>query len=240
MSRTSMRKFIGSIKRSSGTSSSRSKDNHNGFEQSQPPPEGDHPEAVVVREVMAFCEAGAPGSQSAGDEYLHLPAIVDAAESSPPAAREAALCLQRYFSKQNYNRGYAQYNAVMLLRILTDNPGHVFTQNFDKSFISTIKSLLRDSKDSSVQQIIRETLDYIEAEKLNGNNTLMPLVEMWRKEKGTTARIYTSSSVSIPAFAPFTSNQFRRVEHMAVYHHIYRGNRDHLEAFLHQKSSQLA
>lgn len=190
-----MKKFIGSIKRSSvAQSRSKDKDTRNGvFEPNPPPPEGDHPEAVVVREVMAFCEAGAPGSNSAGDEYLHLPAIVDAAESSPPAAREALLCLQRYLSKQNFERGYAQYNAIMLLRILTDNPGHVFTQNFDKSFVSTVKTLLRECKDSSVQQITRETLDYMEAEKLNGNDTLMPLVEMWRKEKGGSARMYGSS-----------------------------------------------
>lgn len=189
-----MKKFIGSIKRSSDKS--RSKDTRNGlFEQPQTIPEGDHPEAVVVREVMAFCEAGAPGSPSAGDEYLHLPAIVDAAESSPYASREAALCLQRYLSKQNFERGYAQYNAIMLLRILTDNPGRVFTQNFDKSFVSTFKTLLRECRDSSVQQIARETLDYIEAEKLNANDTLMPLVEMWRKEKGGSARI-NSTSVS--------------------------------------------
>lgn len=188
-----MKKFIGSIKRSSG-GRSRSKETRNGvLDQPQLPPEGDHPEAVVVREVMAFCEAGAPGSASAGDEYLHLPAIVDAAESSPYAAREAALCLQRYLSKQNFERGYAQYNAIMLLRILTDNPGHVFTQNFDKSFVSTFKTLLRECRDSSVQQIARETLDYIEVEKLNGNDTVMPLVEMWRKEKGGSARMYSSN-----------------------------------------------
>lgn len=188
-----MKKFIGSIKRSSG-SRSRSKDDRNGsLDPIAAPPEGDHPEAVVVREVMAFCEAGAPGSNSAGDEYLHLPAIVDAAESSPPAAREAALCLQRYLSKQNFNRGYAQYNSIMLLRILTDNPGHVFTQNFDKSFVSTVKTLLRECKDSSVQQITRETLDYMEAEKLGANDTLLPLVEMWRKEKGGSARMYGTS-----------------------------------------------
>lgn len=202
MSRTNMKKFIGSIKRGSGTrsrSKDKGKDYRNGsFEPAPPPPEGDHPEAVVVREVMAFCEAGAPGSNSAGDEYLHLPAIVDAAESSPPAAREASLCLQRYLSKQNFERGYAQYNAIMLLRILTDNPGHVFTQNFDKSFVSTVKTLLRECKDSSVQQITRETLDYIEVEKLNGNDTLVPLVEMWRKEKGGSARMYGSSVSTCP------------------------------------------
>ncbi|KIW18874.1 hypothetical protein PV08_03163 [Exophiala spinifera] len=147
-------------------------------------PQGDSPEAVVVREMTAFCESGAPNSSSAGDEYLHLPAIVDAAESSPTAAKEAAATLRRFLSKENYPRGYAQYNAVMLARILTDNPGPVFTQNFDAKFVHTVKELLRDGRDKSVQQILRETLDYFEFEKAPGNDTLGPLMEMWRKEKG--------------------------------------------------------
>jgi hypothetical protein len=35
-----------------------------------------------------------------------------------------------------------QYNAVMLMRILVDNPGHTFTRNFDAKFVTTIKELL--------------------------------------------------------------------------------------------------
>merc|ERR1712230_214561 len=47
-----------------------------------------------------------------------------------------------------------------------------------------VKELLRDGKDTSVQQILRETLDYFEFEKAPGNDTLGPLMEMWKKEKG--------------------------------------------------------
>lgn len=132
----------------------------------------------------AFCESGAPNSTNSGEEYLHLPAIVDAAESSPTAAKEAAITIRRYLSKDHYGRGFAQYNAIMLMRILTDNPAHLFTQNFDVKFVATVKELLRDGKDTSVQQILRETLDYFEVEKLPGNDTLNTLIEMWRKEKG--------------------------------------------------------
>lgn len=146
-------------------------------------PQGDAPEAIVVREVTAFCESGGPDSQNAGDEYLHLPSIVDAAESSPAAAKEAAITIRGYLSKVHYARGYAQYNAIMLTRILTDNPAKAFTQNFDAKFVSTTKELLRDGKDMSVQQILRETLDYFEMEKLKENESLGPIVEMWKKEK---------------------------------------------------------
>lgn len=121
-----------------------------------------------------------------------MPAIVDAAESSPTAAKEAAATIRRYLSKEHYSRGFAQYNAVMLSRILTDNPGHVFTQNFDSKFVSTVKELLREGKDTSVQQILRETLDYFEFEKAPGNDSLGPLIEMWRKEKGKRNNVRTT------------------------------------------------
>lgn len=190
---TNMKKFMSSIKRSSVSRTKNNEGRTGSIAEDRSLPQGDSPEAVVVREAFAFCEAGAPNSGRAGDEYLHLPAIVDATEASPYAAREVAVQVQRYLSKPNFDRGYAQYNAIMLMRILTDNPGPNFTQNFDKNFISTIKTLLRECKDSSVQQITRETLDYFEAEKLNANDTLMPLIEMWRKEKGGAARIHSSS-----------------------------------------------
>ncbi|RMZ80217.1 hypothetical protein DV737_g3097, partial [Chaetothyriales sp. CBS 132003] len=149
----------------------------------------DSPEAVIVTEVTAFCESGAPGAPDAGSEYLHLPAIVDAAESSPAAAKEAAATIRHFLSKDFYRKGYAQYNAIMLSRILTDNPGRPFTQNFDPQFVATTKRLLREGTDASVQQILRETLDYFEAEKAASNETLHPLIHMWSKEKGRGASL---------------------------------------------------
>ena len=95
----------------------------------------------------------------------------------------------------------------MLCRILTDNPGRPFTQNFDDKYVSTTKSLLRDGRDQSVQQILRETLDYFEAEKAPGNDSLGPLMQMWRKEKGKGARfpqgpvVSTASDVFVPTDA---------------------------------------
>lgn len=137
-------------------------------------------------------------TSSKGDEYLHLPAIVDAAESSPAAATEAAKRIRKFISKENHQRAYAQYNAIMLTRILTDNPAERFTRNFDTKFVTTTKDLLRDGRDMSVQQILRETLDYFESEKLAGNQSLSPLVEMWKKEKSKTGgRPYNNASVSL-------------------------------------------
>ena len=122
-----------------------------------------------------------------GEEVLHLPVIVEAAESSPAAAREAANRIRKFLSKENYQRAYVQYNAIMLVRILADNPGKSFTKNLDTKFVITVKELLRDGRDMSVQQILRETLDTFETQKAS-DETLTPLREMWRKEKQKTEK----------------------------------------------------
>lgn len=70
----------------------------------------------------------------------------------------------------------------MLVRILSDNPGKTFTKNLDSKFVMTTKELLRDGRDMSVQQILRETLDNFETEKKNDEN-LGPMRDMWIKYK---------------------------------------------------------
>ena len=72
----------------------------------------------------------------------------------------------------------------MLVRILSDNPGKSFTRNIDSKFVSTVKDLLRDGRDMSVQQILRETLDNFEQSKSN-DETLAALLAMWKKEKSS-------------------------------------------------------
>ena len=146
-----------------------------------------------------FCESGGPNNtvsfrlsrnersgetdeQVQGEEVLHLPAIVDSAESSPAAASEAARIIRKFLSRDNYQRAYVQYNAVMLIRILADNPGKSFTKNLDGKFVTTVKELLRDGRDMSVQQMLRETLDNFQTQK-SDDESLAPLLEMWKKEK---------------------------------------------------------
>ncbi|KAL8692366.1 MAG: hypothetical protein Q9218_002585 [Villophora microphyllina] len=129
-----------------------------------------------------------------GEEVLHLPVIVEAAESSPAAAQEAATRIRKFLSRDNYQRAYVQYNAIMLMRILTDNPGKTFTKNLDSKFTSAVKELLRDGRDMSVQQILRETLDNFETSKAD-DETLAPLRNMWKKEKSKWSEKGTQVSV---------------------------------------------
>lgn len=93
--------------------------------------------------------------------------------------------MRKFLSKDNYQRPYVQYNSIMLVRILADNPGMTFTRNIDSKFVITVKELLRDGRDMSVQQMLRETLDTFETQKPN-DETLKPLIAMWQKEKSKT------------------------------------------------------
>jgi hypothetical protein len=71
----------------------------------------------------------------------------------------------------------------MLIRILADNPGETFTRNIDDKFVSTVKQILRSSKDPSVQQMMRETMTSLYRDKAYDPN-LTPLFTMWSKESG--------------------------------------------------------
>ncbi|KAL5417080.1 hypothetical protein PMIN04_007896 [Paraphaeosphaeria minitans] len=139
----------------------------------------DTPEANAARGVRSFCESGAANS---GEEVLHLPTIVESAVASPQAAQAAANQIRKFLSKENYDRAHVQYNAVMLIRILVDNPGASFTKNLDRQFADTVKHLLRNGRDPSVSQILRETLDSIHRDKAYDAN-LNALFAMWTKEK---------------------------------------------------------
>ncbi|KAH0276125.1 hypothetical protein KCU91_g4061, partial [Aureobasidium melanogenum] len=147
------------------------------------PPPVDSPEANATSAIRQFCESP---SDNSGEEVLHLPVIVEAAESSPQAAAAAAYQIRKCLSKDNKSR--VQYNAIMLIRILADNPGPSFTRNIDAKFVTTVKEIVKNGRDPSVQQMMRETLDALEAEK-SYDNGLYDLLAMWRHVKGNDARI---------------------------------------------------
>ncbi|KAM0118318.1 hypothetical protein ACP6JC_005102 [Aspergillus fumigatus] len=112
---------------------------------------------------------------------------IESAESSPNAAREAAQRLRKYLSDPASTPAQIQYNAIMLMRILIDNPGHTFTRNIDATFVATIKDLLRDGWDLNVQHFLRETLGAIESQR-QWDEDLAPLMQMWKKEKSKLSR----------------------------------------------------
>ncbi|PGH28276.1 hypothetical protein AJ80_00167 [Polytolypa hystricis UAMH7299] len=149
-----------------------------------------------------------------GDEYLHLPAIVEAAESTPGAAKEAAHRIRQLLSNPATRHGYKQYNAIMLVRILADNPGPSFTRNLDEKFVATVKTLLRDGRDMGVQQMLRETLESLSAQKAYDTN-LTPLLEMWKKEKG---KLEKKMGVSAGPWVPPQQPPSQRDDYFARQH----------------------
>lgn len=118
-----------------------------------------------------------------------LPSIVESAESSPAAAAECARLIRRFLKKDFWNKPTYQYNALMLMRILADNPGQTFTRNLDAKFADTLKELLRGGKDLSVRQMLMESLDSFEKQK-GWDEGLGVVIEMWRKEKEKAYKAY--------------------------------------------------
>jgi len=155
----------------------------------------DSPEANAARAIRLFCESGSPNN--AGEEVLHLPVIVEAAESSPQAAASSAYTIRKLLSRDHYSRPHVQYNAIMLVRILSENPGPSFTRNIDSKFVSSVKTLLKESKDPSVQQLLRETLDFLEVNRIQDEG-LAILMGMWRQQKGAGSRLQLPRTANAP------------------------------------------
>lgn len=125
---------------------------------------------------------------------MYLPTIVESCESSPSAAKEAAYVIRKFLSKDNFSKPYVQYNGIMLIRILADNPGKTFTRNMDAKFVETVKELLRVGRDPSVKQILMETLDTFQREKADDEG-LAKLNEMWKKEHERMVKIHVSDAI---------------------------------------------
>lgn len=151
------------------------------------------PEGDTVRAIRAFCESGAMNNGDA--EVLHLPVIVDSAESSPAAAASAAQQIRVFLSKEYITKPAVQYNAVMLLRILSDHPGPLFTKYFDDAFVSTVKKLLRTTSDANTLMILHETLDALQTREHDEGCKRM--LNMWLKEKSTMLALHPRMLPSI-------------------------------------------
>ncbi|ESA43854.1 GAT-like domain-containing protein [Neurospora crassa] len=201
MKNFSMNKMLNSIKKKPTFSNAGSGSGNGNGDDTTSDPTGDGPEATATRYVKQFCMSD---SGNSGDEVAFLPSIVEAAESSPAAAAECARLIRKYLHRDYWTKPSLQYNAIMLIRILADNPGATFTRNMDKKFADTTKELLRSGKDGNVRQMLMETLDAFENTKGYDEN-LQFLIEMWKREKEKAYRVYGS--------LPNQQEYFQRAQH---------------------------
>ncbi|EAQ89997.1 hypothetical protein CHGG_06616 [Chaetomium globosum CBS 148.51] len=161
----------------------------------------DTPDSIAVRCV--------------GDDVVFLPSIVEATVASPAAAAESARLIRKFLQRDYWSKPSCQYNAIMLVRILADNPGPGFTKFMDKKFIDATKELLRSGRDASVRQILMETLDSFETNK-SLDEGLAPMIDMWKKEKEKAYKTYGGMSgvpvqpsmmMPPPGFNPYPQHQ---------------------------------
>lgn len=197
------------------------------------PNPNDPPETAILKSLTLFITSGGPSS-TGGSEVLHLPAIVDIAESSPTACAAAAAALRKHLDpKHNATYPHKQYNAIMILRILSDNPGPTFTRNLaDPKFTAAVKDLLRRGTDPSVRQILGETLEYWEGAK-SADDGLAPLREIWRKEKRSmnyAASLAHGGDSAVPN-APET-HRTSRPRHQSGHQSYYEGHHQGLPSML--------
>ncbi|KAJ5091398.1 hypothetical protein NUU61_006268 [Penicillium alfredii] len=172
-----MKRFLGNLSRRSSTSDDSGTDYPD-----------DSPEGILLKEINTFCDSSeSPDNTNflrnpQGNEYVRLPRIVELAESSPNAAKAAALRIRRYLADPAGTPPHVQFNAIMVMRILGDNPGHSFTCNFDAKFVATIKNQLRNGRDPLVQRTLRQYLMTAEVVRA-GDQDLALLMQMWGKER---------------------------------------------------------
>ncbi|KAG0135301.1 hypothetical protein HOY82DRAFT_601069 [Tuber indicum] len=220
-----MKRILTTFKREKGDASERYRDagDRGRSGSSASLAEDDSPEGRIVIATKSFCESGGPQNQNPGEEVLYLPTIVDLAESSPTAARAAAHTIRKYLEtkKNNSLRPHTQCNAIMLTRILSDNPSCAFTRNLaEAKFVAAVKELLKHGREPSVRLKLVETLEHFDGrvtaragvgvgvgghgdEEVEG---LKGLVEVWAKEKRNMAKLSKSAPASGGGGGLFTGN----------------------------------
>ena len=110
---------------------------------------------------------------------------MDIAESTHASAALAATVIRKNLDLKHASRPYVQYNSVVLMCILAQNPGASFTRHLaDPKFCAAAKERLRHGRDPSDHQMLYETLDHFAADPTRvADGHLAPLRDLWLREK---------------------------------------------------------
>ncbi|KAK9456885.1 hypothetical protein V1511DRAFT_495568 [Dipodascopsis uninucleata] len=98
--------------------------------------------------------------ESNGDEVIYLPTIVDCAQATPAAAREAIRAVRKRIDPKHGSGSVTQYNAIMVLRILIDTDSIAVQEAIgsDDKLAPILKTVLKNSRDPSIVDFLRDTL----------------------------------------------------------------------------------
>ncbi|KKK18047.1 hypothetical protein ARAM_000745 [Aspergillus rambellii] len=166
----------------------------------------DSPEGIVMREVTAFCKEARNRVRPSAHHRRKR-------RIKPQCRAGGAHLIRKLLSSPNATAARIQYNAIMLARILIDNPGHTFSRNLDAKFVGTVKDLLRQGTDMGVQRFLRETLDALEIQR-SWDEDLALLLQMWKKEKSKMEKVHSSQNSRKPnSRKPWSAPQQQQQQH---------------------------
>ncbi|KAK9458658.1 uncharacterized protein V1516DRAFT_682270 [Lipomyces oligophaga] len=95
-----------------------------------------------------------------------LPMIIEYAESTPDAAKEAVRAIQKRLDVKNLLRTSSQYNAVMVLRLLidTNSPMIIKQIGLNPKLPGSLSGTLNQTRDPSVKESVLDFLIHISTE----------------------------------------------------------------------------
>ncbi|KAK9319573.1 hypothetical protein V1517DRAFT_332110 [Lipomyces orientalis] len=145
------------------------------------------PHVQVVSAIASFCDekvqfkfgknmfssSASPATTRAAaaqtDDVAQLPVIVECAQATPLAAKEAVKAVRKRLDPKHASSAVSQYNAIMVLRILVDaNSETILGQiGADDKLATVVKDILKRSRDPSVRELLATTLEHFAFEKPN-------------------------------------------------------------------------
>ncbi|KAK9241547.1 hypothetical protein V1506DRAFT_550407 [Lipomyces tetrasporus] len=145
------------------------------------------PHVQVVSAIASFCDekvqfkfgknmfssSASPTTTRAAaaqtDDVAQLPVIVECAQATPLAAKEAVKAVRKRLDPKHASSTVSQYNAIMVLRILVDANSEIILGQIgeDDKLATVVKDILKRTRDPSVRELLATTLEHFALEKPN-------------------------------------------------------------------------
>ncbi|KAK9484857.1 hypothetical protein V1527DRAFT_468831 [Lipomyces starkeyi] len=142
------------------------------------------PHVQVVSAIASFCDekfqfkfgknifssstsSASKAATAQTDDVAQLPVIVECAQATPLAAKEAIKAVRKRLDPKHASSTVSQYNAIMVLRILVDANSQTILNQIgeDDKLAPVVKDVLKRSRDPSVRELLATTLEHFAFEK---------------------------------------------------------------------------